>query len=122
MLNITVKSSQSQKSLCYQICTLSLPAFCNDFSSFLLQSGATPLCLAAEHSDVSAIKLLLQNRADVNASWVVPRVGVVLTPLSLAAFLGREDVVAVLVEAGARINAPSKVGGGALKWVWSLTS
>jgi ankyrin repeat protein len=58
---------------------------------------------------VSAVKLLLQNQADVNASWVVPEVGVVLTPLSLAAFRGQQDIVTLLVEAGAKINAISKV-------------
>ena len=76
---------------------------------FGVQSEATPLCLAVEHSGSSAIKLLLGKGANVNASWLVPAVGVVLTPLSLAAFCGREDLVPLLVEAGANINAENKV-------------
>ena len=76
---------------------------------FVLQSGATPLCLAAGHDSISAVRLLLQNKADVNASWAVPGVGVVLTPLSLAAARGLQEVAAELIEAGAKINAINKV-------------
>lgn len=65
--------------------------------------------MAVQHSDMSALKLLLVKGANVNASWLVPGVGVVLTPLSLAAFLDRQDVVSLLIEAGANINAANKV-------------
>ena len=74
-----------------------------------LQNGATPLCLAVQHSAISAIQLLLVKGANVNATWLVPEVEVVLTPLSLAAFCGREEVVALLVDAKADINAANKV-------------
>ena len=55
------------------------------------------------------MQLLLRNGANVNASWLVPEVGVVLTPISLAAFAGTLGVVSMLIEAGASINSKDKV-------------
>ena len=85
-----------------------------------LGEGATPLMRAAKNADIAAIKLLLDNGADVNAIQKN-----LTTPLMFAAGLGRGvgtfakdyatdaqmlETVKLLVDRGADINAVSAAG------------
>ena len=82
---------------------------CLSLSVTLPQNGATPLCLAVSHSSLASIKLLLKKGANTNSSWVHLSSGIRLTPISLAAACGREDVVSVLMDFRADVNAPDEV-------------
>ncbi len=62
-----------------------------------------------EQGDPPSVQLLLRHGASVNASWLVPDVGVVLSPVSLAAFAGQLEIVSMLIEAGASVNSADKV-------------
>src|SRR5439155_20714940 len=90
--------------------------------------GFTPLMLSTQHHNVAAVKLLLANGARVNAvsgmgeiqSHGITRVknGVIalghFTPLLLAAAGGPTDLVAMLLDAGADVNAKDVRGMTAL--------
>jgi ankyrin repeat protein len=69
------------------------------------QTGATPLMMAAASGHVPAVKVLLANKASLNAREKAND----QTPLMFAAAFDRADVVKVLVELGADLNATSKV-------------
>ena len=62
-----------------------------------------------EQGDPLTVRLLLRHGANVTASWLVPDVGVLLSPISLAAFAGQLEIVSILVEAGASVNSIHKV-------------
>jgi len=51
----------------------------------------------------------LSKGADVNALWSVPEANVLMTPLCLACLAGQQEIVALLVESGATLNATDKV-------------
>ncbi len=70
----------------------------------------TPLHNAARDGDTEAVKKLLRQGASVYA--VTTASGV--TPLILAATAGHEQIVEVLLDAGAAVNTADKTGGTAL--------
>jgi ankyrin repeat protein len=61
----------------------------------------TPLCETAKHGNVEAAAVLLDAKADTAARC--REIG--LTPLHIAALEGKTDVVKLLIERGANINA-----------------
>ena len=62
-------------------------------------NGFTPLQLAVKQNDMSSIKTLIKNGADVNDLSSCD-----LSPLHLAAFAGNENAVKILLKHGANIN------------------
>lgn len=67
--------------------------------------GSTPLHGAAAEGHEDVVKLLLSNRADVNA-----RSGNLVTPLGSAAHRGQTDVVKLLISNGANVDLPDDTG------------
>ena len=70
-----------------------------------LAFGMTPLSLAAAHDQAEAIRVLLENGADVNARHPDGN-----TALHTAAFFGRLECVRRLLAAGAEINLKNDEG------------
>ena len=66
--------------------------------------------LTKPHADENAVRLLLEFGADVNATDKDK-----VTPLMIAALLGRTEVVRLLIEAGADVNAKDRGNGTALQ-------
>ena len=85
------------------------------FSDSLLQ--ASPLHDAAQTGDLDKVKQLIAQGADINA--LDNEYG--QTPLSRAAFYKRKEIVKLLIETDAQINAKNKGGehsttlGGSLR-------
>ncbi len=71
--------------------------------------NATPLYIAAAFGQTNVIKLLLANKADVNAGADND-----VTPLQIGAMLGRLDVAKLLVASNADVNAKADNGITAL--------
>ncbi len=78
--------------------------------------GLTPLFVAIRANNVEAVKLLLDGRADVNQACLGE------PPLVCAAVKGVKDVVALLLDAGARTTGMNAKGQTALDAVQSLTT
>lgn len=70
------------------------------------KKGGTPLYMAARKGYGEIVKLLIERRADVNASESTG----LLTPLILALQNGHEDVAATLLSAGADANLANRDG------------
>jgi len=71
-----------------------------------------PLHHAALNGDLDLVKLLVDNRADVNAASVTG-----YAPLHLAMAGGYQDVARLLLERGARVNARDRHGNTPLHWI-----
>jgi ankyrin repeat protein len=72
--------------------------------------GHTALSLATQHGFVPSVKLLLDRKADPNkadrdSGW---------RPITYAAFYGYDRVAAMLIDAGADVNATNEDGDRAL--------
>lgn len=67
--------------------------------------GQTPLILAAENGSLSAVKVLVETSANVNA-----RTGSGLTALIGAAYVGEIDIIRVLCESGADVDLATNRG------------
>lgn len=65
----------------------------------------SPLAKAATRGDLTKVKQLVADGADVNASDALGR-----TPLHMAAFYGRPKSAGVLITGGAKVNATDRVG------------
>jgi hypothetical protein len=75
------------------------------------RKGWTPLHYAAWKGHIEIARLLLQNRADVNARSIGGS-----TPLHCAAIHGHIDILHLLVENGANLEAQANNGSRALHW------
>jgi ankyrin repeat protein len=74
--------------------------------------GWTPLHFAAENDQSQEIKLLLNNKADVNARDT--KIG--WTPLHFAVMKGHEAVIELLIEKGAHVNVHDAEGWTPLRF------
>lgn len=88
------------------------------------KKGETALCLAVDNGQKSAVDVLLQNKANVH--YLIPVEGnstkgseeknkdgkeeMGTRPIHLAAARGRDEIIGLLVEAGADINVRDKDG------------
>ncbi len=77
--------------------------------------GDTPLCYAANGNNLSAVKLLVESFANVNAKC---------NPLELAASVGNRDMIIYLTRRGAKIQNPNKLllaaAAGGQKWLLDI--
>jgi ankyrin repeat protein len=73
----------------------------------------TPLVVAASSGKIAAVKLLLQHHAEVDKPFRIEELEGV-TALMAAAIEGKEDVVRLLVQAGADLEARNSGGATAL--------
>jgi ankyrin repeat protein len=71
--------------------------------------SAVTLYDAAFRGDITEVKRLIEQGADVNAPDAEHRIG--LTPLHYAAENGHSDTVALLIERGASVSARNRYGG-----------
>ena len=74
--------------------------------------GLTALMRAAARGDASAVTALVAAGADVNA----PQAELRLSPLMFAAYFGKDAVVRLLLEKGARANLKDAAGASAADW------
>jgi ankyrin repeat protein len=74
------------------------------------QGEVAPLHIAVQRTNKAMVELLITNRADVNA-----RTFIQATPLLQAAAVGKAgEIVKILLQAGAELNARDKYGNSAL--------
>jgi hypothetical protein len=79
--------------------------------------GRTPLITAAEHSSPALVQRLIDSGADTNAVREAPELPPSesgMTALMVAALMGREEVVRLLLDAGARVDATTGDGRTAI--------
>ena len=74
--------------------------------------GLTALMRAAARGDASAVTALVGAGTDVNTSHEELRV----TPLMFAAYFGKDAVVRLLLEQGAKANLKDAAGASAADW------
>jgi len=65
-------------------------------------SGKTPLIMAILFDKKDMVKLLISKGADVNKKYCTGCVGVYRTPLQEAVSQGRQEIIPILKQAGAR--------------------
>ena len=73
----------------------------------VMDTGGTPLYIAAQYGDEDVVQALIEASADVNKAEVDDCV----TPLCVAAFRGHEAVVRSLIEASVDVNKAMDNGG-----------
>merc|ERR1712232_288422 len=73
--------------------------------------GMSPLLCAAYFGHISAVRLLLRNKAEITATNDYRR-----TALIMAAMTGHEEVVRILLDVGVPIDATDSWGRSALMW------
>jgi ankyrin repeat protein len=86
------------------LCASVITAFC--LSGLLIAAPSdSPVADAAQRNDITSVKSLLKDAADVNAAQ-----GDGMTALHWAAMHGDKDMVQTLLYAGANVNATTRIG------------
>ncbi len=76
--------------------------------------GMTPLMIAAQQGSLPMLELLLIHKADVNAH--ADERGMKVTPLMLSAIHNQQKAMALLLAAGAQVDAQDTMGNTAALW------
>jgi len=76
------------------------------------RKGLDPLCLAVDKRHPEIVKLLLDNHAHVNGAASVTTWGSGLAPIHVAAYLGYDDILGILLDAGADVATTCQRGNG----------
>ncbi len=75
-----------------------------DINAAAREDGSTPLHFAAMSGSFDCVRILIENKADVNKPSFA-----LYTPLHDAAGVGAVECVKLLIENGAKVNAKNKV-------------